>query len=60
MEIDSVQAAIEKRRKKFKNLREMALSIGVSHQTLYNALKGTGQPSYKLLKALGLLKKSAA
>ena len=56
MEIDSVKAAIEKRKKKAKNLRALALELGVSHQTLYNALKGSGQPSYKLLKALNLVK----
>jgi DNA-binding phage protein len=39
-----------------RNVRELATELGVSHQTVYNALKGKGNPSYKLLKALKLVK----
>lgn len=39
-----------------RNVRELAIELGVSHQTLYNALRGKGNPSYKLLKALKLVK----
>jgi len=43
-----------------RSLKQFAKDIGVSRQTLYNAIDGQHEPSYKLLKALGLLKKSAA
>jgi len=46
---------IERKRGK-RNVRELAEELGVSHQTLYNAIKGKGNPSYKLLKALKLVK----
>lgn len=55
MEIESVKLAIERKRKKSKDMRALAKELGVSHQTLYNALNGIGQPSYKLLKALKLV-----
>lgn len=50
---------IERKRGK-RNVREFAKELGVSHQTLYNALKGKGQPSYKLLNALGLIRAGRA
>jgi DNA-binding phage protein len=46
---------IERKRGK-RNLRELAIELGVSHQTLYNAMNGKGNPSYKLLSALGLIR----
>lgn len=46
---------IEKK-KGTKSLREFASEIGVSHETVRNALNGVGKPSYKLLKALKLVK----
>jgi DNA-binding phage protein len=56
VEIQLVIAAIRKRRERVNNMRELALELGVSRMTLYNAMNGVGQPSYKLLSALGLLK----
>jgi DNA-binding phage protein len=55
----SIREAIDKRRGK-RSLSQYARDIGVARQTLYNAMDGTYQPSYKLLKALGLLRKEAA
>jgi DNA-binding phage protein len=37
-----------------RSLTQFAKDIGVTRQTLYNAINGTGEPSAKVLKALGL------
>jgi len=50
-----LKEVIERKRGK-RNIRELAKELGVSHQTLYNAIKDKGNPSYKLLKALKLIK----
>jgi transcriptional regulator with XRE-family HTH domain len=56
-----VQQAIHHERKRRKlGVRKLADELGVSHQTLYNAINGVGQPSYKLLKALGLVNTARA
>ena len=44
------------RRKGTKTWEELATELGVSRMTLWNAIKGVGSPSYKLLKALKLVK----
>lgn len=50
-----LKEAIQKR-KGTKTWEELADELGVSRQTLWNAIKGNGTPSYKLLKALKLVK----
>lgn len=37
-----------------RSLTQFAEDIGVTRQTLYNMMNGTGQPTDKVLKALGL------
>lgn len=39
-----------------RSLTQFARDIGVTRQTLYNFIKGVGEPSAKLLRGLGLTK----
>lgn len=41
-----------------RTLSQFAKDIGVSRQTLHNAMRGDHEPGFKLLKALNLIKES--
>jgi len=45
-----------KKKQGTKSLAQLSRELGVSRQTLYNAINGVGNPSYKLLKALNLVR----